>query len=314
MSDDNESLVVLPRKKGTGTPYGSTHVSDVTVCAKRTLLSVLHREQAELEPPDDDDRRLVPTIVGSAFHALAQAYHDPAACAGDVINQGAGQSIEELEAKRLFEGYAANVAPNEWGTTDCSERYLPKLSAEYELARAAGLVDTTSQPDLITYCTEADIERLVAKWNAKSHSSLYLPGPGYYMVDYKTAKARAGNHFDKQRHGHQYPLYMYLWNICFPDKPLMGTIVAHVFKLKVPDIQATYVPAPDEITVQRVRQLLELAELRRQDPGRANFSACYGDFGACKWLRLRLCNRLNATEEEVAEYKLKRPIWAPEET
>lgn len=263
---------------------GISYYSAFYMCARKANLMAQLKALEELEEPED----VGPTSldIGTAYHALHEAD----------IKSGLGQdalvdarsdtyTASQLEALRLFRGWKMK-----W--TDLRTKYgMTNLYSEFPIGRDTEPVKGLDAPltgriDFAGKIDEIGIQKVFA------YLGIELPGPGFYLGDFKTSASNFKTDADQHLYGLQAQAYLYLWNLTFPETPALGIIFDKITRHKVLKDESfnTYVayPSPDarEILKAFIQGAIELRE-----GNRANATACVERFGKpCPFLN-KECKR-----------------------
>ncbi len=147
---------------GGGSEAGMSYWSTAAACGKRALLDKRKALSGD---------RLKHYDVGSVYHKLHELWR-----LGDHVELEIDKLPAELttpemvEAIRLFNGWRVFWPKDYWGRT---------LAVEQEVAVTLLNEKVTARPDLVVDITEEDLPRI--------KSRVELPGPGRYIIDFKTA-------------------------------------------------------------------------------------------------------------------------------
>lgn len=220
--------------QSTGTPAGMSSTLTVAVCERKFALGYLEKREhppklrPEGEKPD-------PLLVGSGLHGgLAGWYLGKFDASMLDEIRWYGESIEEShplnckEIRRLLRWYFANNTPTEFGKVLHVEIEIAIPKTDEELPGFTGAIDLIAELD------EDDVLRLGAL-------GLYLPGPGVYGVDHKTAGQ------DSKAAQLEYMLRPQFagYHLISPV-PLRGFIANRIIKTKEVKRKLYYVPPPDD--------------------------------------------------------------------
>lgn len=268
--------------RSTGSPAGMSSTLTVAQCERKLCLD---NARPKKDPPDLPTEAEKPNalLVGSGIHAgLAGWYlgrYDTEDTKDDI--QWYGASIEDshpancAEIRRMLRWYFRQHTPDEFGRV---------LEVEQEVARPLDdpeLPGFTGALDLVAACTEFDVGRLGAL-------GCYLPGPGRYLVDHKSAAQADRNAQREYELRPQFSGYMMLGH------DLQGCIINRIMKTREPKRALYFVPPPDEHAKLMVRALVgrRLQALQGgPESARPNPDACVDRYGGvCQHLR-KTCNR-----------------------
>lgn len=254
----------------------------VAICERKFALGALKaQEYPPRLPPEGEKPNAL--LVGSGLHGGLAGWYLGKISAADLDEiQWYGVSIEQshpkncAEIRRLLNWYFMKFTPNEFGKVLHVEIELAIPQDDDELPGFTGAID------LIVECDEEDVFRLSAE-------GCYLPGPGVYGVDHKTAAS------DSKAAQLEYALRPQFSGYCMISPvPLQGFIVNRVMKTKELKRKLYYVPPPDEQARLMVTSLVRERLRILQNPpeyAKANPDSCLDRFGqTCQFLYSG-CNR-----------------------
>jgi hypothetical protein len=248
----------------------------VAVCERKFALGMLKpRELIPTLPPESDKPNAL--LVGSGLHAGLAAWYlgkiqdsdlDEISWYGTPIEESHPTNCKEI--RRLLRWYFKQHRPTEFGRVLHVEVELAIPMTDDELPGFTGAID------LIVSCDEDDVIRLGAE-------GLYLPGPGNYGVDHKTAAS------DSKAAQLEYALRPQFsgYHMISPV-PLRGFIANRIIKTKEPKRKLYYVPPPDDNGKIMVQSLIrERLRILSNPPefAKANPDACLDRYNnVCPYL------------------------------
>lgn len=265
----------------TGTPAGMSSTLTVAICERKFALG--YQEQREYPPrlpPDGEKPNAL--LVGSGVHCGLSGWYRTGT-EPDLSEIGwYGNSIEKThptncrEVRRLLRWYFQRQRPTEFGRVLHNEIEIAIPKTDHELPGFTGAID------LIVECAEDDVMRLAVE-------GCYLPGPGVYGVDHKTAGQ------DSKNAQIEYALRPQFAGYCLiSPEPLKGFIANRIIKTKEIKRKLYYIPPPDEhgkkmvttLVHERLRILGQPAMNAKPNP-----DACLDRYGnTCSFLHSP-CNR-----------------------
>lgn len=231
--------IILLTTNGGGSGQGFSHYTSAATCGRTERLSQEYTtkvKNGEVPPPATKNH----FSIGSAYHMLHELWRCPPP-EGYILDQHEIEFNDNAkEAVRLFKAYQKRFLANLWGTNFVVEHKLPNTpEAAAEVAKTFFGLRITGKPDMVSYMDDAAVAR------ANLVREIHLPRAGWYIVDFKTASALKDDSYYSE--GAQAILYPYLWEIQYPDKPIVGTIYDIVVrndkkKDKTPTFHAVYSP------------------------------------------------------------------------
>jgi hypothetical protein len=240
----------------------------VAACERKFVLNHARPQENPPRLPNETEKANA-LLVGSGLHAgLAEWYR----CGLVDLNEirWYGQSIEDshatscAEIRRLLKWYFHAHEPSEFGRVLHIELEIALPTSDEELPGFTGAID------LIVELGEDDVIRLGA-------DGLYLPGPGAYGVDHKTAGS------DSKSAQMEYALRPQFSGYCLISPvPLRGFIANRVIKTKEPKRKLYYIPPPDDHGKLMVSSLVRERLRILQNPpefAKANPDVCLDMFG-----------------------------------
>lgn len=194
---------------------------------------------------------------------------------------------ELREALRLFRGYKAawGTAAEKWGMTDMrSEVPVPETEAGRALVTELFGEVVTGRLDAVGYIADTDA--------VEARTGLVLPGPGHYILDFKTAsKANVMDQY-KFQFGSQGQNYILLWNHEHPDTPVKGVIFDQILRHK--DIEKDksfkhFFSSALTADLDYIRNIVRIGK-DNYDNNRCNPTVCGSAFAPCRFLTSGKCN------------------------
>ena len=267
----------------TGTPAGMSSTLMVAICERRFALAA--GKPVELVPklPPETGEKPNALLVGSGLHAGLAGWYLGKVTEADIDEiQWYGASIEQShpinckEIRRLLRWYFRAHRPTEFGRVLHVEIEIAIPKTDEELPGFTGAID------LIVECSEEDVWRLAG-------DGCFLPGPGVYGVDHKTAGS------DQKSAQLEYALRPQFSGYCLISPvPLQGFIINRIIKTQTLKRRLYYVPPPDESAKMMVASLVRERLRVLQNPpeyAKANPDACLDRYnGLCPYL-YKGCNR-----------------------
>ena len=231
------------------------------------------------EPSD----KLNALVIGVAYHALQEH------ASGDVSEHvwDARESAftpEFTEALRLFRAYQArygSVAAR-WGFTDYrTEVPIPSTPAGSAAALELYGEEVTGRLDGVGYISVENLPRVMRE------TGLGLPGPGWYLLDFKTAGRESANDVWTYEQGLQACNYIILWNLENPDKPCHGMLFDQIVRTKVVKFKAFFAPA-FAADPARIANLVKIGRSNLENDV-CNPTGCKSFFSPCYWYKCGKC-------------------------
>lgn len=255
------------------------------VCGKKLALTEKYKDDIDSMPKSDA------LMTGTYYHYLMENWVKGHVETDSVIDTSEIQDPAWAEAVRLFNFVSSNRDRNHWGHVYGTEVRLP-VSAEHQntIAQFFGIFgdDTpTGQIDLLVYMDQEKV------FDLEHEHSINLNGPGLYIIDYKTAGARASEESSKALYTQtvQSMTYPLLWNLSEGEQ-IRGMIFDVIVKHKTlgENSQQVFVAIPDESHGNIVRSAIRIARASKIR-ARANPYACYYKGFECRFLRNAVCSR-----------------------
>lgn len=273
-------------RRGTASGRGPSYWQTPMLCGKKAALTSQHTEIY------DGDRQSDAMRTGTFYHFLHEVYQTQRLGSETVIDAGSIQDPAWCEAVRLFQ-YVSSLRPkNYFGETVGTEVKLPineghKASVE-RFFDIYGEDCPTGQIDLLTLMDADDVRRIETERNVE------LRGPGLYIIDYKTAAARASDMSSRADYTQtvQSMTYPLLWNLAGGEQVrgmIFDIIVKHK-KLGENSMQ-TFVAYPCPTHGPIVRNAVRTARASKLK-ARANPYACFYKGYECTFLKNSLCGRM----------------------
>lgn len=153
------------------------------------------------ETPDYQDTSQ--RTIGKIFHKLVEYYHDPKKAGMELVWQLPSMFDEALRiAMWLFDAYTAVVPPGTWGNPMTEVLFPRTVKEKTAMAKHVGTTEFPPGPrwpgvqarggvwvpfkmilDQLTYLSETHV-----RWiNKQPWCTEPLPGPGWYILDFKTS-------------------------------------------------------------------------------------------------------------------------------
>lgn len=286
----SELLKILGQAQSTASPRGLSYWSACARSGRSVRLSEQYGEGREAESADRAEKygnqgKCDPLVLGSMYHLLQQKDFT-GQLEGEVWDATLeGLTLEMLEALRLFRAYKEKwgSAVQKWGFdagTYSSELMLPVTDAGKALVREVMGEDVTGQLDGVGYIS--DIAAVEAR------TGLILPGPGYFILDFKTAgQKNAGDEF-KFAFGEQAMNYISLWNLENPDRQVRGMLFDQITRTKSPGFHHFFSSAL-HADMDVVRNIVKIGKYN-YDNNICNPVTCATAFGPCHWRKLGICD------------------------
>lgn len=271
--------IILLAANGGGSGKGGSYWTDAATCGMRAILG---QEQSDLVklgklPPPDTKNHFV---VGSVYHALHEFWRANPEILLDYTESFTNPNV--AEGMRLFAGWREHWPMDFWGRTVAVEQVLPGPRSEAAVRALFHGEVFNGKPDLVVEVTAADLPRIAER--------VQLPGPGYYILDWKTADTFSGG--DQYRDGIQAVTYPHLWNMEHPEMPVRGIIFDIIEKHSrrktkqaiVPsDFHAVYVPIQGDLSDVKGLVLMGTFAVENRLKNRAACSS-YKD-GLCRFFK-----------------------------
>lgn len=203
----NITQILQTIQRSTSSGLGPSYWSEAANCGEKRFLADLHQQAPSLA---SDEKRL-----GTYFHGLMDARFKGHIDAD--VDVGPIQDKVWIEAVKMFSFVQEHFPEDYFGETVASEfRLEPPKEA---LEAAFGHSEVTGQADRIIKLSEADVLRFYTDFGVG------LPGPGVYILDWKTSRARADDRkaFGSFQESIQSKVYPLLWNI-YGGEPCKGMI------------------------------------------------------------------------------------------
>lgn len=272
--------------RGTASGRGPSYWQTPMLCGKKAALTEQHKEI------HDGDRQSDAMRTGSFYHYLHEIYQTGKMEADTVFDAGSIQDPAWSEAARLFRHVKSARPKDYFGEVVGTEIKLP-VTLEHRRAIEKffdiyGDDCPTGQIDLLTLMSADDVARIEAD------RGVTLRGPGLYIIDYKTAAARANDmsaraDYTETVQSMTYPL---LWNLAGGE-----TIKAMIFDVIVKhknlgeNSMQTFVSYPCPTHGAIVRNAVRTARASKLKAG-ANPYACFYKGYECTFLKNSLCGRM----------------------
>lgn len=243
---------------------------------KRAECPLLGRYNEEAK--EEGDHGITESIaVGSIFHKIAELYHlgqdisqVPTVIEGELL-----LSAWAAEAHRLFAFYASYTAVDGWGRVVSAEELMETVIPGTD-------IPISGRIDLRTDIPEGS--PLAAQFN----------GPGEYILDYKTHKAKPQDVAVKDQMSLQYVNYMWQ-HFLLTGKWVRGTLVHHLVRHVKLERQkselTTLILPPSDHDMEKLFAFVK-ASASLPD-GFANLSRCVGMYGPCRHLVSGRCDQLS---------------------
>ncbi|MEO1444625.1 MAG: PD-(D/E)XK nuclease family protein [Cyanobacteria bacterium J06635_11] len=241
-------------------------------CAKRQVLKKQHKSDVDDSSPA--------SRIGSLFHKMCEYHFDPAA--PEVVWRLPNEHEDELaEAVRLFQAFTAEIKPEMFGRVLHTEWRFPVMRDDYFSVFSRFGVPLKGIVDMVCEMSQEDCY----KW---ADQGVMLPGPGVYLVDWKTSKRTQSP--DRYSSGFQHVAYQMAYEVIAGVKP-RGFIWGCVFGLKMPKV-AIYVTTRPNGAEQDICLSAFKRQRRRIEASEANPFACHNSWGqVCPFLSNGICDR-----------------------
>lgn len=226
--------------KSTASGRGASYYDVAQNCGEKRYLSDLHTKMAK-----EGEQFLSQKQMGTYVHGLMHMRHLGSVPDGTVIDVGAIQDAEMGDALKIFNFMQEYFPESYFGTCAASEYAIPAGPAHEAFY---GHNEISGQLDRLQLLNESDVLRFREDFN------LVLPGPGLYILDWKTAGARASERDAAFKYTNtvQSKVYPLQWNL-LGGEPCLGMIffvlVNHAnmrrhdeTKQKLASVQAFFAP------------------------------------------------------------------------
>jgi hypothetical protein len=255
----------------------------VAICERRFALAAGRTPDPTPKLGPESGSKPNALLVGSGLHAGLAGWYKGQISEPDITEIAwYGESIEGshpincTEIRRLLRWYFREHRPTEFGRVLHIEIDIAIPRTDPELPGFTGAID------LIVECGEEDVMRLAG-------DGCFLPGPGVYGVDHKTAASAS------KAAQMEYALRPQFSGYCLISPvPLQGFIVNRIMKTQTVKRQLYYVPPPDDQAKLMVSSLVHERLRILQNPpeyAKANPDACLDRYGGlCPYL-YNGCNR-----------------------
>lgn len=272
-------------KRGTASGRGPSYWSTPMICGRKAALTEKYKDTYASD-------RSGPLAVGSFYHFLLQVWQEGKLPEDIIIDTSEISDPDWAEAVRLFHFYTSRFDKRYWGTVYGTEVVMPLNGAHRESIEKFFGIDGDDCPtgalDLLVDMGAHDIERV------EEERGIELRGPGFYIVDYKTAAARCDAQAAKGLYTEtvQAMTYPALWNIAGGQqiKGMIFDVLVKHKNLGDNSIQ-TWVSHTCPSHRQVVRAAVRVARASKLR-ARANPYACYYKGYECQFLKSAQCNRM----------------------
>lgn len=273
-------------RQGTASGRGPSYYELPMVCGRKAYLT------EQMQKRGDEVLRSGALAVGSYYHYLLQMWRDEKIDSNFIIDTSEVGDPDWTEAVRLFDFYTGQFERNSWGSVLGTEIFLPANSAHRRdienFFSIYGEDCPTGAIDLLVFMNFGDIERI------EKEKDIELRGPGYYIVDYKTASARTDHQGAKALYTEtvQAMTYPTLWNIGGGEqvKGMIFDVIVKHKNLGANSIQTWFAPhCPSHRKI--VRGAVRLARASKLK-ARPNPYGCYYKGYECNFLRDGSCQRM----------------------
>lgn len=282
----NSLKIYQSAKAGTASGRGPSYWATPMLCGRKARLQELDKEAFDADRQSDAMR------VGSFYHFLHESWQKGSIPSDAVIDTSVIQDPAWSEAVRLFHFVSATRGKNYYGQPVGVEVRLPVTDAHKKSVEdyfgITGADCPTGQIDLLVRMDAATVARV------EQEQEVDLRGPGLYIVDYKTAAARASGKsaeadYTRTVQAMTYPL---LWNLA-GGQQVKGMIFEIIVKHKNlgPNSLQTFVAYADPEHGPIVRNAVRLARAAKLK-ARANPYACYHKGYECYFLKSNQCSRM----------------------
>lgn len=215
---DLERILSLASSEG-GSGRGMSFYSSASKCGRRALLTEQQSariKSGEIPAPATKSA----FMVGSGYHKLHELWRSDGLEGMTLDYNEPFTNPSVNEALRLFRGWQQFWPRDFWGQTLAIEAVLPSSDASKEAVRALFGDVVNAKPDMVVHLTAADVEHVASR--------VQLPGPGNYIIDWKTEDTPGADL--KYMAGLQALWYPIAWELEHPDIPVEGVIFDIIYK------------------------------------------------------------------------------------
>lgn len=281
-----------------GSSRGISYWSDAASCGRRVRLK---EEHPKVQLPIDDDDTPDALVVGSTYHLLHEL-----GIRGQTTDEtwdatDGALTASTIQALNLHRAWVRDWVSVEqkWGARAlATELAVPETDVGRQAALELTGDDVTGRLDALLDVHDPDV--------AYANTGLLLPGPGRYILDFKTAKSHSPQHSWTYGHGLQGVNYLWLYNLEHPETPVRGLIFDVMFKHAKPSKDAryastgrllqnssyaAYLQEANPNAEQVIRGLVQIGQRNLEGPGVPNADACFKGFSPCEFFRRGLCRR-----------------------
>ena len=273
-------------KQGTASGRGPSYWATPMLCGRKAYLQETEKEAFDADRQSDAMR------TGSFYHYLHETWQRGSISPDTCIDTSVVQDPAWTEAVRLFHFISSMRPKDYYGVTLGVEFKLPvtpfhKTQVE-EFFGIYGDDCPTGQVDLLVNMDAETVRRI------ETDRGIDLRGPGLYIVDYKTAAARASDMSSRADYTQtvQAMTYPVLWNLSGGQgvKGMLFEVLVKHKHLGANSMQ-TFFSAHDPQHFDIVRNAVRIARASKLR-GRANPYACYHKGYECYFLKNNQCSRM----------------------
>lgn len=282
----NDLEIYQYARQGTASGRGPSYWETPMICGRKTYLAEKMQKRGE------EINRSGALAVGSFYHYLLQIWREQKIDDNTIIDTSEVGDPDWSEAVRLYDFYSGQFERDYWGSIIAIEERMPITDDHRkqieDFFSIVGEDCPTGAIDLLVHMTAQDVARI------EKERDIELRGPGYYIIDYKTASARTDAQGAKALYTEtvQAMTYPTLWNLA-EGEPVKGMIFDVIVKHKnlgANSIQTWFAPhCPSHRKV--VRGAVRVARTSKLK-ARPNPYACYYKGYECHFLRNGTCNRM----------------------
>jgi hypothetical protein len=281
--------------------HGMTYWSVGAMCGRKARLSEQFKDKLEDVRRDEEDENDGSDgfAIGIFYHALMELdlqQKIPYDLEGTTDNENYNEAV------RLFNGYRAawGSSLRKWGARLLhTELILPFTEAVRKKAREVFGTDygLTGRIDAVFDIPDVQI--------AYNNTGLLLPGPGLYLMDWKTGQSKSDRDPWEFTFGTQSIAYAALYNMEHPKAPALGLIydkvVRHKDLRKFPEYHPSgklkgnksfweflAQPLPNDVEI--IQALIKRSQ-RAIDANETNPAACFDRLKPCYFFSSGLCDR-----------------------
>lgn len=169
-------------EKGTASGRGPSYWDVASNCGEKRYLTDLHTQIVKDAETNVEEKRL-----GTYFHGLMDAWFKGSFPADQVIDVSDVQPLQWADAVKMFKFVREHFPKDVWGKLVATELRLPIDDAhKAAILEYFGHDEISGQLDALFEVEEEHLAHYAA-------IGCELPGPGLYIVDWKTGGARKGD-------------------------------------------------------------------------------------------------------------------------